>query len=226
LDQPTAVETDKTVTRREPWPLWLHFVVVLGLQAAYAWWYVHSPWLRAAILVPSTVRLVFWTLPVLVFLALERRPILGSLRMRDNAFRGMAWGGAIGALILIANAVAQCAFRGSCRMNFHFGLHLWVGPVALVGLSEKVLFRGFFLQKLSDRMGFARSNCLQALLFLLIHFPGWILMGQFHFPAILRPVANVLFIALFNGWILRRTRSLWACMIIHSFNNLATFANR
>jgi uncharacterized protein len=217
------MEPPSTKPHREPWPVWLHFVLLLALQSAYAWSYVRSPWLRTAILVPVMLRLVIWTLPVLAFLALEGRPVLDYLKLREHALRGVVWGVAVGVLILAGNVAAHCVLSGSCRVSFDIGLNRWVGPVALVGLSEEVAFRGFFLQKLAERAGFARANTLQALLFVLIHLPGWILLGQFHLPGALRLVGSVSLVALFTGWLLRRTRSLWTCMIVHSFNNLASF---
>jgi membrane protease YdiL (CAAX protease family) len=209
--------------QKEPWPLWLHFVLLLAAQAAYALAYVNSPYLRTAILVPQLFRLAVWTVPVLLFLALEKRPVLDYLKLRRDALRGAAWGVVFGVLILAGNVVVHFAMSGSWQLDFRIGAQRWVGPVALVGLSEEVAFRGFFLQKFSERMGFARANLLQALLFLLMHLSGWILLGQFRFPSVFRLTGSVLLFALFSGWLLRRSRSLWACMIAHSFNNLASF---
>jgi len=222
MDAPSATEPRSRKPRREPWPLWLHYAVLLALQSAYAWIYVRSPWLRTAILVPPTLRLAIWTLPVLAFLALERRPVLKYLKLRDHALRGLAWGAAVGTLVLAGNAAAHCVLTGSWQLDFDIGLSRWLGPVALVGLSEEVAFRGFFLQEFAERMGFGRANILQAILFLLIHLPGWTLMGQLHSRAALQLAGSVLLFALFAGWLLRRTRSLWACMIVHSCNNLAS----
>lgn len=208
---------------KEPWSLGAHFVLLFSLQALYTWLYVHSPYLRSAIVVPQLVRLALWTAPVLLFLALEKRPVLDYLKLRRGVLLGLAWGAAFGALILAGNIVARFVMTGSWHLDFHIGLGRWVGPVALVGLSEEVAFRGFFLQKFVERMGFARANLLQALLFLLMHVPGWVLLGRFRFPAALQSAATVLLFALFAGWLLRRTNSLWACMVAHSFNNLASF---
>jgi uncharacterized protein len=212
--------------RRGPWSLRVHFGAILVVQAAYAFAYVNVPYLRTAIVVPQIFRLVFWTLPVLIYLALQKRPIADDLRLREGAGRGFLWGLAIGLVILVGNVLVAFKLTGAFRMNFDIGLNLWVGPVALVGLSEEVLFRGFFLQKLAERMTFDRANLLQTGLFVLIHVPGWILLGQFHFPRALGLIGSVAVIALLLGWLLRRTRSLWACMVCHSLNNLASFIVR
>jgi hypothetical protein len=211
---------------REPWPLWAHYVLLLALQASYAWCYVQWSYLRTAIVVPQLFRLAVWTAPVLLFLALEKRPVLDDLKLREHALRGLAWGAAVGVLLLAGNAAVHFGMTGSWRLNFHIGANRWVGPVALVGLSEEVAFRGFFLQKFAERIGFAWANLLQAVLFLLIHVPGWILLGQFRLPALVQLTGTVLLFALFAGWLLRRTGSLWACMLVHSFNNLASFVVR
>lgn len=207
-----------------PWPLGLHFVLLFMLQALYAWLYVRSPFLRQAVVVPLLVRLAVWTMPVLVYLALAKRPILESLKLRRGVWRGLAWGAAFGALILAANALGHFFISGAWRFRLDFGPQRWLGGVALVGFSEEVVFRGFFLREFGERATYARANLLQAFLFLLLHVPGWLLLGKFRFPAALQLSATIFLFALFAGWLLRRSGSLWACMLVHSFNNLASFA--
>ncbi len=114
--------------------------------------------------------------------------------------------------------------NGQVHLNLHFGEDLWWKGVILVGFSEEVVFRGFLLTKLAESSRFWIANLLQGSLFLAIHLPGWWLAGQFAFPGIIRIGGFVFLFGIFLGWVLKRSGSLWACMILHSANNFSSFA--
>jgi len=69
-----------------------------------------------------------------------------------------------------------------------------------------------------------RANRLQALLFVLIHVPGWAFLGQLQFPDILHPLGYTPGLGLLLGFVLKKNNSLWACMVVHSCSNFASFA--
>jgi membrane protease YdiL (CAAX protease family) len=196
---------------------------VCSVQAGYAWAYVHSHSLRSGVIVPTLFRLATWTLPVFMVLFLSRTDPFDYLKLRKVARRGFTWGVVIGMIIVGLNWIGAGLWNHRWNINFDLGLNLWIGPVLLVGLSEEVLFRGFFLQKFAELTSFARANLLQAFLFILIHVPGWALMGQFNSPAIVHPICYVFGIGLVLGYVLKKSNSLWACMVIHSFSNFASF---
>jgi uncharacterized protein len=206
--------------------IYSHFVLLLVVQTAYAWAYVHSPYLRRAVVVLTLFRLTTWTLPAcLALLASGINPV-DYLKLRKSARKGLVWGTAIGQVIVLGNLFGARILRGGWQMRLDFGWNLWVGPVLLVGLSEEVLFRGYFLRQLAERSAFWKANAIQAALFLGIHIPGWLLMGQFRFPGAVQQCAYVLGMALVLGYTLRKTDSLWAWMLIHSFSNFSSFAIR
>jgi membrane protease YdiL (CAAX protease family) len=146
------------------------------------------------------------------------------LKLRKNKLKGIAWGTSVGLIIVAGNLIATFVLSGHWRFNPDIGLNRWIGPVLLVGFSEDLVFRGFFLQEFARRTTFFKANLLQAFLFLLIHFPGWILLNQFQFPGIFQRIVTLMVFALVAGWVLRKSNSLWACMLIHSFNNFSSFA--
>lgn len=201
----------------------VHFAALLGIQALYAWTYTQSAYLRGAVGVPLACRLLVWTTPVLAYLAWQGRNPLRALRLWPDAARGLVWGIAFGVALLGANVAGHSLLAGALTLNLQLSAGRWVNGIAMVGLSEEVVFRGWYLDSLSGRFGFARGNILQALLFVLIHCPGWYLLGQFHLPGIAQLVITIWAFGLFTGWLLRRSRSLWTCMVFHSFNNLASF---
>lgn len=195
-----------------------------ALQAAYAYSYVHSAYLRTAIVIPTLFRLAIWTLPVVVYLAARRRDVLDELGLRRNAVRGVGWGFALGIALLGLTASLTYFTQHRLGFNFNVGANVWIGPIALVGLSEEVVFRGFLLSEFLNRWRFWIANFAQAALFLLIHIPGWILLHQFGFPRALGSIASVLAMGVVLGFVRRKADSLWSCMILHSFNNLAVLA--
>ena len=204
----------------------LHYAALLAVQATYACTFYRTPWLRTAVLLPLLFRLTVWTLPVFTLLLARGRNPLRELRLYPGVVRGLAWGIAIGAPWMLADMVAHRLAAGAWVMDFHLGLLRWVNAVALVGLSEEVVFRGFYLPVLAARFGFARANALQTLMFLGIHLPGWTLSGQLFRPGAAQLASSILLFGLIAGWLLRKTGSLWTCMLFHSFNNLASFAVR
>jgi membrane protease YdiL (CAAX protease family) len=58
----------------------------------------------------------------------------------------------------------------------------------------------------------------------LIHFPGWILLNQFVYPDIIGNIGFVFIVGIMMGYVLRKTGSLWACILIHSFINFASLS--
>lgn len=204
--------------------VFLHFLLVCCVQSVYAWTYIHSSSLRNGVIIPTLFRLATWTLPVFVVLLFARTDPFDFLRLRKDARRGFAWGAVIGLAIVGLNWLGAGLSQQRWGINLDFGLNLWIGPVLLVGLSEEVLFRGFFLRKLAERISFLRANLLQASLFLLIHVPGWALLGKFTHPAIIYSACYILGMGLLLGFVLKKSNSLWGCMAIHSLSNFASFA--
>ena len=127
---------------------------------------------------------------------------------------------------MAADVLGHRVLHGAWSFSLAFGVGRWVNGVVFVGFSEEVVFRGFYLPALAARFGFARANALQALMFLGIHLPGWTLSGQLFRPGAAQLCASIAVFGLIAGWLLRRSGSLWTCMLFHSFNNLASFVRK
>lgn len=94
--------------------------------------------------------------------------------------------------------------------------------IILVGLSEEVVFRGFILQQIEEMTAsFWAGNGIQAVLFTLTHVPYWLSQGRRIIPG---DIGFVLVAGLILGLVFKKTRSLWACMLIHSVNNFCSIA--
>ena len=192
-------------------------------QAAYAYLYVHSVFLQTTFVVPTAVRLVTWTFPVLVYLIGIKPSLIDFLKL-GNARRGVIWGVAVGLSLVLLNLIGGYVLRGHASVNFHLPANHWLGAVITVGLSEEVVFRGFLLSAFSARKRFWVANLSQAALFLAIHLPGWALMHQFIWPNIVQQIVYVVAFGVIAGFVRYKSDSLWACMLIHSFSNFAALA--
>lgn len=85
-------------------------------------------------------------------------------------------------------------------------------------LVEEVVFRGIVLQRAGEYVGFWKANALSAGLFAAIHVPGWT-FSDVALTSMVSSAAFVFLLALVLGYLLKRTGSLWACVVTHAMSN-------
>lgn len=177
------------------------------------------------IIIENSIKYIVWTIPVFALLSLyyNENPF-SYLKLTDNILKGLLWGIAVGALLVLYH-IARSFIMGDGKFYFDIDIYTWIHRIILIGITEEVVFRGFILQKLTEEFEFIYANAISAILFMLIHFPRWYvdgLMSKGKMEYFLAGAVFVLAFGLLQGYVLKRTRSLWACMIIHSMNNLIT----
>lgn len=210
-------------------------VLIPYLIVFYFFWSVYTIFLEPFIekgpyllnlLLVNFVKLCFWTVPALVVLKyVFREKPLSYIKLSKDKLRGFAYGSLYGVVIVIYISVTRFLFSGEFNFNPFFGLESWIGGVLLIGFTEEIVFRGFLLQKFEEIMDSKYANLLTAVLFLLIHFPKWYMQGNLFVAEFM--VNSVLFMLLFSVLmvvLLKKTNSLWTCILIHSANNFAMFA--
>jgi len=168
------------------------------------------------------MRLSIWTIPVFVYLILTKQKPFDYLKIRKNITKGIVWGIVIGTIIVIYSILYSYILKGNVYYYFKISIGLWLKAILLVGFSEEVLFRGFILQKMREMSKFWVANVISAVLFVLVHIIGWIINDQFNSPTIIRSICTILLFGLIQGFVLKKTNSLWTCIIIHSFNNFTS----
>jgi uncharacterized protein len=91
--------------------------------------------------------------------------------------------------------------------------------IVRVGFFEEIPCRGLVFQKLNELLGFWPASLLGSFVFVCLHVPYWISLGTplFSYPY------TALYIFVF-AWllcfVLKRSGSLWGCIIIHGLNGL------
>ena len=189
------------------------------------WPYVIYPRLTAALgqetlayaVVHLGIRMAYWIAPVWFYLRhVDRVDPLEYLKLKHHVGRGFLVGIAATALN-VAGTVAR------------FGLPLptmervtWnsiLGTSLLVGVIEEIPYRGFMLRKIGERLNFWLANTITALLFLIIHLPGWFALHTFS----TRAAITITVFGFVMGLVVRWSNSLWAAIVAHSANDFMSF---
>ena len=75
------------------------------------------------------------------------------------------------------------------------------------GFTEELFFRGFILRRFSRTYSPLKALLLSSVLFGIMHFNPW-------------QAITTTFMGIFFGWLYRRYKSIWLCMLLHAYNNV------
>ena len=164
-----------------------------------------------------TIRLVFWIVPVFLYLRLlDGTEPLAYLRLKGSIQRGLLVGLALTALnFLLLFSRFGPPHPSVDRVTWNSVL----GTSILIGFIEEVPYRGFMLRKFSERVGFWYSNLITSVLFVLIHLPGWLALHTFRAET----AGSIFIFGIVMAMALRYSKSLWAPIVAHSTNDCLTF---
>ncbi len=100
---------------------------------------------------------------------------------------------------------------------------LLIKSIITTGLSEEILFRGFILKRLSEKLGFAYGNLMQAFIFGLLH--GVLLFGLNIIAALIMVLVSGIVAYLF-GYLNERlgNGSIAPSWAAHSLGNIVSFS--
>lgn len=171
------------------------------------WW-----WLAAKVIV--------WCTPVVCLVARKRQSILTFLGL--NHVRGLGRGVAgtllFGLAIVLIDASVPGRWPTPARIGSSsltvLGVLLLLNP-----MLEEVLFRGYALRKLVEAgSSFWRANLEAALLFTLLHLPGWLFQGRHALECAVMGL-QVAALGFVFGAVRGREGTLWSSVLIHVVNN-------
>lgn len=166
-------------------------------------------------------RILCWLiLPLFWLQVIERRPLSAALHpCKGRAPRLVP-------LIVISLTIGHLCWLKLSTDRWHAipadlpQSHYIAGAVGglLVGLAEEFVFRGIFLSALiARRWPFAIANVIVALFFTLIHWPGWLLLGDGMSPVdLLFATATILVFGLIMGGLVWLEGGLVAAVLVHA----------
>lgn len=171
----------------------------------------------------NAVKFAIWVLPVFITLALVRIKPLAYLKLTTPVNkRGLVVSSLVVFIWLSLVVIGESLLQGKSIGGLFSGkASLWLGILAGVVTSpiwEEILFRGFFLNRLSECLSFWKSNVISAFLFMLAHVPYWVSKNGFSGPVI-KDLVNVLVLGCLFGWVMKKTNSLWPAIGAHIANN-------
>ena len=177
----------------------------------------------------NVIKFLLWVLPagLYVFYS-ERKNTLIDLKIASPInWRGLGIGFAASVLYFVVVFTVEKIYSGhTLTLLLYASASAWLVTFAQVffsPISEEILFRGFVLPQLMDCMPFWKANMIQAILFTAMHWPNWVWVNGFQIWIIVTSV-SIFILALFLGWLLRRTNSIWPPIVVHIINNfLASF---
>ena len=162
-------------------------------------------------------RLLLWVAPVVLYLRqVDRIEPLGYLKLRHHVGRGIA----VALVVTALNLAGSVARFGLPHLSMEaLTWNSVLGTSFFVGFIEEIPYRGFMLQKFTERLGFGMATMLTSLLFVAIHVPGWIAL---HMLTIDR-AASIFIFAVVMSIVFRYAQSLWAPIVAHSANDCMSF---
>lgn len=107
----------------------------------------------------------------------------------------------------------------SLKVEFNFDLYTLLNTILLAGIAEEIVFRGFLLRKIWTNSSFKIALVSTSLLFVFIHYPIWFVKGRTLSIGFFIGSFYILILGILQGYIFKKTSSLWACIISHSFHN-------
>ena len=163
------------------------------------------------------LRLLLWVVPILVYLRLvDGVEPLGYLKLKHHVGRGVV----VALLLTTLNFLGSMARFGPPHPDMRsVTWNSVLGTSFFVGFIEEIPYRGFMLQKFTERIGFWRANLVTSLLFVAIHVPGWLALRMFRVENAVSIFAIGVVLALAARW----SRSLWAAIVAHSANDFLSF---
>ena len=173
--------------------------------------------------VSNALKFIIWVVPVFITLRAWGLRALTYTKLTTRVHRRGLIVGAIVvvvwlSLVVVGESVLTHKPVGSMLLQRSSDwLSILIG-VFFSPICEEILFRGFFLNRLTDRLSFWSANVISALLFMLIHWPYWVSKHGFS-AGVIKDSINVFLLGCLFGWLMKKSNSLWPAIGAHIANN-------
>ncbi len=195
----------------------IHLAAVFAYPLCVSLLAGHDSWLNTSV-ASLAYYLIIVALPVFGYLWYIKANPWHYLKMTEKAGAGIAWALLAGGLICLI-----FFFVNGMKINTEADIRrdaMFIAGTVLIGILEEIPFRGLYLQKFSESIGFAWANIVSSLIFAVLHAVVLIKGGG---GSVMIQLGLLFVISLWLGYIFKRTQSFWAPAIIHAIYNLAVY---
>lgn len=158
-----------------------------------------------------------------VFPIIEVAPVALALSLRKEPVNTLGLTRLNLAKSIIIGIICSIIYTGVIIIISHspisFGLNkLWtLMELAIVGLTEEIIFRGYFQTRLIAWLGKPKGLVVSSLIFCIAHFPQRILEYGYGVIAAAKSSLLLMPTALVLGYIMMKTENIAATAILHTF---------
>ena len=171
----------------------------------------------------NAAKFLIWVVPVFITLGVWRLRPFTYLKLTTPPNKKGLMIGAVVTLLWFCLVVLGEALISGRNAGSMLAARSAAWPSVLVGvffspISEEILCRGFFLNRLSESLSFWKANLISALLFMFAHWPYWVSKNGFA-TRVIKDSVNVFLLGCLFGWLMKKTNSLWPAIGAHIANN-------
>lgn len=189
---------------------------LLWIARQYLYLYVElsfSDYLRAVSSI--VIKIIFWILLSFIYSkVVYKENLFRRLEFKNNK-KGILYALTFGLLLLSLNLAYNYISKGTL-FDFNISLRGFVSAVVFAPIIEEIVFRGLILNKLKLSLPFFWANFLTAILFVLIHFPGWLIWGD---GISLETSLSILLVSFIWGYMYKKSNSFLSPVLGHALNN-------
>jgi membrane protease YdiL (CAAX protease family) len=183
----------------------------------YCDWFQNTTFTAVFWLIAKTIA---WIFPACVLIQASGRDFYSVFNLKE--WRRWCYWGTIVGLLIASTGFLPKAITGQPLLlsKFDYGT---LNVLLIAPLFEEFLIRAAILSNLIPLLGFVRANVIASFYFVVLHIPGWYMMGNLQTKLTL-PIGGALsifFLGLLFGWVSHKSRSFLGGSIAHCLNNLA-----
>ncbi len=196
------------------WAL-LELQLKLGVDHPYASW-------PEAFLKSGLIKCILWALPVVYLL--HRYNDLVAISLKEMFTNKVRWGQYLPlfALFTIYIGIGSLLQHGVVSISPSFSPKDLV-MVLFVGITEELVYRGWLLNitvKMFNKARIWLAIAINAVMFLLIHFPIWLSVGEFTNMFTSLGFLSVLALSVIFSVTFLKSRSIWPPIALHMYWDL------
>lgn len=168
-------------------------------------------------------RFLVWVLPVIIYLKyVDKTDSNQYLKLSTNLKKGLYWSVGVIVVVIILGSIAFSALNLEIKNSLT--ISIFINWILFVAIFEEILMRGFILNKLIEIMPFTKALIITSLLFVLIHWPGWILIYTYSFTWMLNTSIYIFALAIFLGLLVKKSESLYPSIVLHALNDIISLS--